>query len=162
MCLKSKLTPEEKRIYLKRLPDVVKVFKYATPSNSEDTWKAQFSHDDARDLLPFHAGLNKAVRKQIGWPERGGPKYISGYHAYTCVRSQSEYSYACYRLITCYIRKEWITDIGMGFACRGTRGSRRVFVCKKMVFPKYPETVADRNHKALIKKPPSASEPEGE
>ncbi len=138
MCLRSKMTDEERETYLAELPDVIEVHKCVNTKSYSNEWYAEWVREGEFKRRPFHSGLNKAVREKIGWANKGYPEYISGFHAY---RRNSKSTLRVN--IICYIRKGWITDVGM------SKHGHRVFVCKKMVFPKYPKKVANRNHKAL-------------
>jgi hypothetical protein len=136
MCLSRVFTDEEMEEWLADKPEVIEVWKVATPlpfASGFAGWVFSFEDD------MYKSGLDNADTK-IRCMADDNKKYYVGFHFFVEYCDLGFYKNFCaYKIIKCYVKKEWITAIGTYDWC-----GREVLnlVASQAVFPHYPETEA--------------------
>ena len=128
MCLSIVYTKEEMAKYLKRRPDVIKC--YSGRFIRKKTYRPLCYHN--RDEVSL-AGINtaKATVTYHG--------YIPHFHLWTTRQAAKKTFLAFDIILTCLVKKEWITAIGK-------QDGHTVIVSQKAIFPKYPAKVASKKY----------------
>ena len=126
MCLSRVFTDEEMEEWLADKPEVIEVIKPALVFDKQ--WSSPCGNGR------YCGGLNIANKKMVGMVS----KYWSGYH-FTFNETWAK-RWAHSKIITCLIKKEWITAIGPESYGEGTVAIN--IVTSQAIFPHYPETEA--------------------
>ena len=149
MCLSIVWDKEKRDAYIKKLPDVVTVWKVV------EATKTRYKPPMMRGYLRYYKAFNISTIRQISGYDRN--PYMSGFHCFRTRTGAQAYQKEIEgffvpkdhtQIIQGLARKTWINDIGTTLMCDG-KSRYRTFVLEHIVLPRAPKQAADRNHPKL-------------
>ena len=131
MCLDRKFTAEERKQYLKKRGDILKVYKIV---RSKKFRKKYIPECQSVYNFEFKSGLNLDISdgKYIYMDKEYNERYPKGFHAFTTKKAAQKWlcKNGPTRIVACYVKRSWIHT--MGIQCSG-----KVVVTKKIIMPTY-------------------------
>ena len=133
MCLRTKLSIKDKKAFLADKSEWIKVYK-EIDSFLEDKWKAAFI-----SYFYYDSGLNICPKPKSKISCGNAATQYTPYYHFYANRPKHIWNH---RLITCYVKKSWISTIGKEGVSLST-----VVVARKAIFPTYPHHYLTKEEK---------------
>lgn len=135
MSLHTVFSEEKTQKIIAVMPDELVVWKIVTDGGEfghTPQWFSQFNHgfNERAGLCRFHSGVFVAQQRPIVTKDRA-TVYMSGLHAWVKKGGITWSALTCEEEISCLIKKDWITFIGLAHELLAV-------VCSHMTFPAYP------------------------